>query len=202
MDACRVLLDDDVAEPLRDAVFAAVKRDDLTAAVGAMARLARSPDDRARELVLSRYRGVRRYLPALLDTITFLANDAGEPILDALRALQKAAGRRTLTPELLPTAFVSRPWRTLVEPKAGEIDRGAYTMCALESLRERCAAATSTSRRASTTPTRAPASSATRHGTRRARTRSDRCPCQRSPGRSCSSSVLSWMTPTSARATR
>jgi len=125
-----------VAEPLRDAVFAAVKRDDLTAAVGAMARLARSPDDRARELVLSRYRGVRRYLPALLDTITFLANDAGEPILDALRALQKAAGRRTLTPELLPTAFVSRPWRTLVEPKAGEIDRGAYTMCALESLRD------------------------------------------------------------------
>jgi hypothetical protein len=92
MDACRVLLDDDVAEPLRDAVFAAVKRDDLTAAVGAMARLARSPDDRARELVLSRYRGVRRYLPALLDTITFLANDAGEPILDALRALQEASG--------------------------------------------------------------------------------------------------------------
>jgi len=57
MDACRVLLDDDIAEPLRDAVFAAVKRDELADAVGAMARLARSPDDRARELVLSRYRG-------------------------------------------------------------------------------------------------------------------------------------------------
>ncbi len=84
MNACRVLLDDDVAESLRDAVFAAVKRDELADAVSAMARLARSPDDRARELVLSRYRGVRRYLPALLDTITFLANDAGEPILAAL----------------------------------------------------------------------------------------------------------------------
>jgi len=136
MDACRVLLDDDVAEPLRDAVFAAVKREELADAVGAMARLARSPDDRARELVLSRYRGVHRYLPALLDTITFLANDAGEPILAALTALRATTGRRVLTPEVLPTAFVSRPWRTLVEPRPGEIDRGAYTMCALESLRD------------------------------------------------------------------
>ena len=136
MDACRVVLDDAVAEPVRDAVFAAVQRDKLADAVSAMGRLARSPDDRARELVLSRYRGVRRYLPALLETITFLANDAGEPILDALSGLQQTAGRRTLTPDLLPTDFVSRPWRALVEPRPGEIDRGAYTMCALEGLRD------------------------------------------------------------------
>ena len=114
----------------------AIERDKLADAVSAMGRLARSPDDRARELVLSRYRGVRRYLPALLETITFLANDAGEPILDALTGLQQTAGRRTLTPEPLPTDFVSRPWRALVEPRPGEIDRGAYTMCALKGLRD------------------------------------------------------------------
>jgi hypothetical protein len=51
MDACRVVLDDAVAEPVRDAVFAAVQRNKLADAVSAMARLARSPDDRARELV-------------------------------------------------------------------------------------------------------------------------------------------------------
>jgi Domain of unknown function (DUF4158) len=136
MDACRVVLDDAVREPVRDAVFAAVARDELADAVSSMARLAKSPDDRARELVLSRYRGVRRYLPALLETITFLANDAGEPILAALDGLRQASGQRTLTPELLPTGFVSRPWRTLVEPQPGEIDRGAYTMCALEGLRD------------------------------------------------------------------
>ena len=136
MDACRIVLDDAVTEPVRDAVFAAVARDKLADAVGAMARLARSPDERARQLVLSRYRGVRRYLPALLETITFLANDAGEPILAALDGLRQASGQRTLTPELLPTGFVSRPWRPLVEPRPGEIDRGAYTMCALEGLRD------------------------------------------------------------------
>ena len=63
MEACRVVLDDRVAGPVREAVFAAVQRDRLAAAVSAMERLARSPDDRARELVLTRYRGVRRYLP-------------------------------------------------------------------------------------------------------------------------------------------
>jgi hypothetical protein len=136
MDACRIVLDDTVTEPVREAVFAAVARDKLTDALSAMARLARLPDDRARELVLSRYRGVRRYLPALLETITFLANDAGEPILAALDGLRQAAGQRSLTPELLPTEFVSRPWRALVEPRPGEIDRGAYTMCALEGLRD------------------------------------------------------------------
>lgn len=136
MDACRIVLDDAVTEPVRDAVFAAVARDELAHAVSAMERLAKSPDDRACELVLSRYRGVRRYLPTLLETITFLANYAGEPVLAALDGLRQASGQRTLTPESLPTEFVSRPWRALVEPRPGEIDRGAYTMCALEGLRD------------------------------------------------------------------
>src|SRR3954451_13249505 len=99
---------DTVREPVRDAVFAAVARDELVDAVSAMARLAKSPDDRARQLVLSRYRGVLPSLPALLETITSLANDAGEPILAALDGLRQAAGQRTLTPETLPTEFVSR----------------------------------------------------------------------------------------------
>jgi len=201
MDACRIVLDDSVTEPLREAVFAAVARDELTDAVGAMARLARSPDDRARELVLSRYRGVRRYLPALLDTITFLANDAGEPILAALDGLRQAAGQRTLTPQRLSTGFVSRPWRTLVEPRPGEIDRAAYTMCALEACATRCADATSMSPRASATLTRAQACSATRHGTPHARTPGDRCRCPRSRAPSSSSSAASSTTPTGAPAT-
>jgi hypothetical protein len=62
----------------------------------------------------------------------------------------------------------------------------------------RCAGATCTSPRVSATPTRAPACSATRHGTPRARTRSDRSRCPRSPARSCSSSAASSTRPTSA----
>ncbi len=134
--ACSVLLDDTIAEPLRDAVFAAVQRERLTAAVTAIERLARSPDDRARELVTRSYTGVRRYLPLLLDMIAFHATDAGEPVLEALTALKLSEGRRKLTPEVLPTRFVPRPWQRLVEPENGRVDRAAYTMCALEELRD------------------------------------------------------------------
>ena len=135
VDACRVVLDDTTGEPVRDAVFAAVGRDELAEAVDAIARLGRSPDDRARELVLSRYPGVRKYLPALLDTIAFMANDAGQPVLDALAALNATWGR-SLSADQAPLAFASGPWRSLVEPEAGQIDRAAYAMCAMEGLRD------------------------------------------------------------------
>jgi hypothetical protein len=133
--ACSVLLDDTITESLRDVVFAAVARESLAAAVTEIGRLTRSPDDRARELVTRSYSGVRRYLPLLLDTIEFHATDGGEPILQALVALKQTDGRRKLTPELLRSGFVPRPWERLVEPEAGQIDRAAYTMCALEELR-------------------------------------------------------------------
>jgi TnpA family transposase len=134
--ACSVLLDETTAEPLRNAVFAAVERERLAAAVDAIGRLTRSPDDRARELVTRSYTGVRRYLPLLLDTIAFHATDGGEAILEALTALKLSEGRRKLTPDVLPTRFVPRPWQRLVEPETGRVDRAAYTMCALEELRD------------------------------------------------------------------
>ena len=142
--ACSVLLDDTLDEPLRDAVFAAVERDRLAAAISAIGRLARSPDDRARELVTRSYPGVRRYLPLLLDTIAFQATDGGEPILEALTALKLSEGRRKLTPEVLPTRFVPRPWQSLVEPgPAASIVR--LTRCAhWRSCATPCVAATFT----------------------------------------------------------
>ena len=63
--ACSVLFDDTIAEPLRDAVFAAVARERLAAAVTAIGQLTRSPDDRGRELVTRSYASVRRYLPLM-----------------------------------------------------------------------------------------------------------------------------------------
>src|ERR1019366_6385243 len=66
--ACSSLPDDTPGEPLRDAVFAAVERDRLAAAISAIGRLARSPDDRARELVTRRYPGGGRPLPPPLET--------------------------------------------------------------------------------------------------------------------------------------
>jgi TnpA family transposase len=136
VDACRALLTAAPHEPVADAIFRRVDRAGLADAVAAMERLARSPEERARDLILTRYGAVRRYLPLLLDTLDFHATDAGEPILDALDALQRTARQRRLTPQELPTELVPRHWRPLVEPEPGRIDRAAYTMCALEALRD------------------------------------------------------------------
>jgi len=142
--ACSILLDDSTTESLRDAVFAAVKRDRLAAAVNAIGRLARSPDDRARELVTRSYPGVRRYLPLLLDTIAFQATDAGETVLEALTALRLSEGRRKLTGEVLPTRFVPRPWRAWSSPSLAR-SIAPRTRCARSmSSATDCAAATST----------------------------------------------------------
>lgn len=70
-EVCRVLLDAPASETLAEAVFARVDRPRLVAAVTAIERLARSPEDRARELVLTRYAVVRRYLPLLCTRSTF-----------------------------------------------------------------------------------------------------------------------------------
>lgn len=82
--------------------------------------------------------GLRAREPKLCSTTTiaFHATDGGEPILEALAALKLSEGRRKLTPEVLPTRFVPRPWQRLVEPDSGRVDRAAYTMCALEELRD------------------------------------------------------------------
>ena len=121
-----------------------VERERLAAAVTAIGQLTRSPDDRARELVIRSYTGVRRYLPLLLDTIEFHATDGGEAILEALTALNRSEGRRKLTPELLPTRFVQgRGSRWSSPSRAGSI--AARTRCARwRSSATGCAAAMST----------------------------------------------------------
>jgi hypothetical protein len=199
--ACSVLLDDTVTDQIREVVFAAVARERLVAAVTAIDQLARSPDDRARELVTRSYPGVRRYLPLLLDTIEFHATESGEPILDAMRALKRHEGRRKLTPGMLPTQFVPRPWQALVEPEKGRVDCAAYTMCTLEELRDglrrRDVYVTPSERFADA---RARAFSPTPRGTPRVRTPAARCRSRSSPMRSSISSPRTSTTPTSARA--
>src|SRR5215207_7672725 len=134
VDACRALLAAAPSQPVADAIFSRVDRAGLVDAVAAMERLA--PRRRTVRATSSSPGAVRRYLPLLLDTLDFYATDAGEPILDALDALRRTARQRRLTPQELPTELIPRHWRPLVEPEPRRIDRAAYTMCALEALRD------------------------------------------------------------------
>lgn len=86
---------------------------------------------------LGRYTTIRKFAPALLETLSFQGADSASSLLKALDVLRKTwrAGKRSL-PASVPTGFIRRSWRPFVFQNGG-IDRGAYEICAIWELRER-----------------------------------------------------------------
>ena len=110
-----------------------------------MHRLASQPDpqdgqDAAfREELLRRYQSLRRFMPVLLDAVSFEAAPGGRAVLEAmesLRALEGRAGR--VSAATVSLKVVSGRWRRLVldNPQLveNEVDRRACTFCVLEAL--------------------------------------------------------------------
>jgi hypothetical protein len=137
-DACLILLETAPPEAdLRAAVFQRVPRDQLALAVRRIGELAHAADDRSYYAALrSRYSLVRRFLPALLQTIPFRGTAAARPVLDALRFLGRLEGRGAARLRGAPLDLVTRPWRRLVVDADDTVDRRFYTFCALERLQD------------------------------------------------------------------
>jgi TnpA family transposase len=136
-EACELVLDDAVSDAeLRAAILSSVGRERLQQAVWQLRKHTRPVEEGHRERLLGSYPTVRRFLPLLLDTLEFHATDAGEEVLDALRALQCIEQQRKPSTSDVPLGIVSRSWRRLIEPETGRLDRRAYTFCALEALRD------------------------------------------------------------------
>ena len=132
-------------EELWSAINAHIPRSELELASDTVHRLASQPDpqdgqDAAfREELLRRYQSLRRFMPDLLEAISFEAAPGGQAVLDAmesLRALEGRAGR--VSAATVSLKVVSGRWRRLVlaNPQLGEneVDRRAYAFCVLEAL--------------------------------------------------------------------
>ena len=132
-------------EELWSAITVPVSRGELELATDTVHRLASQPDpqdgqDAAfREELLRRYQSLRRFMPSLLDAVSFEAAPGGQAVLEAiesLRALEGRAGR--VSAATVSLKVVSGRWRRLVlsSPQLGEneVDRRAYTFCVLEAL--------------------------------------------------------------------
>ncbi len=85
----------------------------------------------------------RRMLPRLLDALEFRCNNTSyRPVMDALALLRRYAdhpGQEHCYPasELVPlNGVVPRDWRDAVIDDAGQVQRVAYELCVLRSLRE------------------------------------------------------------------
>ena len=87
--------------------------------------------------LLGKYKTVRSFAPALLETFTFGGGRAVASLLKALEliAAMYRTGKRT-PPARPPTGFIRRAWRPFVF-RGGVVDRRAYELCALAELRDR-----------------------------------------------------------------
>ena len=145
--AVLVLLDPPAGgiEELWSAIGRHLSRSDLERAAATVQQLASQPDtadgqDAAfRGELLRRYPSLRRFLPALFETISFDAAPAGRPVLEALKSLRALEGRPgRVSASSVSLTVVTRHWRALVlaNPQLGadEIDRRAYSFCVLEAL--------------------------------------------------------------------
>jgi hypothetical protein len=135
-EACSVLLDPTTSdESVRQAVFARIPQYKLTLAVNRVKALARPPDDNYYELMRSRWRHVRLFLPKLLRVIEFGGTEAGSDLLEALNFLKAIEGMRKPNLSAAPLAIVSQSWAKWVIHEDGTVDQKAYTFCGLENLR-------------------------------------------------------------------
>lgn len=111
-----------------------MSRERLFEAVEAVSGLTRPAEDVKAEDLTRRYSMVRRFVPRLLSSVPLGATPAGQPILEAWRALDRIEGRKRVRADEVPLGAVMGPWRRLVVGEDGALDRPAYTLWALESL--------------------------------------------------------------------
>lgn len=139
-----------VAEDPDGDIRAALDVAAVHAAAETVGDIAREPDEDFQTELLDRYATVRRFLPKLLKLIDFDAgttesagqnNRPGFEVLEAIDFLKAIERRRTdIAPQEVPAGFLSSAWRRRVFPKRGEhagtFNRQAYTVAAVERLRE------------------------------------------------------------------
>ena len=120
---------------VRRAVFDRFGRAELTEAAETVAEIAREPGDHYHDEVLARWRTVRRFLPALLDTVTFEGTYSAAPLLaavDFLRELEGRAGRPAMGEA--PLGVLSPAWERLALADGSGPARKPYTFGVLDEL--------------------------------------------------------------------
>jgi TnpA family transposase len=125
------------AAAVRQQTFAQVPRKQVLDAGAQVEALARPPDDNYYPELVERYLRIRRFLPTLLDTVSFEGTQAGQPVLAAWHFLTQIERQRRPDMQQAPLDMVPSAWRRLVKPpREVEVDRRAYTLCTMERLQE------------------------------------------------------------------
>jgi len=137
LKVCYIILDE-ACPPgeVKQKALENVPREQLEAATKTVVEIARPPGHNYRKEFVDSYRRVRIFLPTLLHNVYFDAAPAGRNTLKAIQFLASIEGQRKPDMFRAPLKIVSRSWKSLVVGSDGNIDRQAYTLCALERLQD------------------------------------------------------------------
>ena len=136
-EACTVLLDESCGDPsVRPTAFSRVSPGEIERAIATVESLARPKAERYEKELVDRYRRVRRFLPALLNTVDFQAAPSGTAVLRAVEFLQSMEGESRPDLSGAPLEVVSKAWRRLVLGEDRRVDRRAYTLCVVKKLQD------------------------------------------------------------------
>ena len=134
----RVLLNPDLDDDARvAAVFEAVPKDRLAAALADCERIARPADDSHIDLLGDHYSRLRQCVPRLLDLLTFRSERDDDGLLAGLEELRELnrSGRRKVPPDA-PRAFVPRAWVPFVVSGEDKVSRRFWELALLWRLRD------------------------------------------------------------------
>lgn len=127
-----LLLEQDGQADPREAVFAAVPRAAIEAAMARVDALARPPDDPLFDELLAGYGRIRRFLPDLVRAARLGAIPAASPLLAAVEHLRAQGASAKLRKP--PVEFVPPAWRGRVI-RNDEVEPKAWTLCLVERMR-------------------------------------------------------------------
>lgn len=133
-----IVLDPELSDQdLRSEILTVLSAKELESALQTVWSIARPPDDNYHRELMSKWRTVRRFLPAVLKTIEFQSSPAAAPIVDAVNFLRKMEDSpRAVTMQDAPHEVLTKPWQRLAYDPEGNLDKRAFTFCTLERMQD------------------------------------------------------------------
>ncbi|NOZ54444.1 MAG: Tn3 family transposase [Gammaproteobacteria bacterium] len=134
---CALILNDKTEDSqLRELIFNRFPKTQLVESIAIVNDLARPSNDRFYNEMVEQYGKVRRFLPRLLNDITFSAAPAGKITLEALYYLADFGSSHKQNLDNPPLDIISNPWKRLVFNKEGQVIKRGYTLCFLDKLHD------------------------------------------------------------------
>ena len=116
----------------RGAVFAALPRAEIEAAMARVDALVRPPDAPYFDELIAQHKRIRRFLPDLARVAHLGATPAARPVLAAVQHLREQGRKAKLRAP--PVEFVPQGWQARVV-RDGQVDPKAWALCLVERMR-------------------------------------------------------------------